>query len=273
MDARVDLHIHTYYSDGLSSPEEILKIVRDKDLIAFSICDHDNLGGYLSVRSLLDDGDPVLIPGVELSAGSENIDIHILGYYINPESDELKDALENFRDGRNRRGAEMLNKLKELGIDLSYDDVKKLAGKSAIGRPNVADALVKAGAVNSFGDAFARYIGYHGPAYVPKRNLTPKEAIDLIHRADGLAILAHPGLGGASKFMNEFVEFGLDGIEVYHPNHNSRVQRNYSDYAAKKSLLITGGSDYHGRDGRYADIGTVAVPEEIWKQLEKRAGN
>ncbi len=270
MSGTVDLHLHTNFSDGTKNPSEVLQIVREKNLTAFSVCDHDNIDGYFKIRSMLSPEDPELVPGVELSAGQGTEDIHILGYYFDPASELLKDSLEKFRERRNRRGLEMLNKLKALGIDLSYEKVLEIAGDSAIGRPNVADALHREGYVNSFDEAFRRYLGFHGPAYVPKKNLTPPEAIELIHDAGGIAILAHPGIGNAGKHIEEFIRYGLDGIEAYHPNHNRQLQINYLKYAEKHGLLATGGSDYHGREGRYGKIDCMKVPEELWKKLKER---
>ena len=245
-----DLHIHTNFSDGLNSPEEILEIVKEKQLKVFSISDHDNIGGYLYLDKILNEDDPELIPGVELSAGQGAEDIHILGYFFDPSSDELNSALRLFRDKRNQRGVDML--------------------LSAIGRPNVADAMVKVKAVNSFAEAFDKYIGYSCPAYVPKHNITPKEAIELIHRAEGLAILAHPGIAGAGSHIDEFLSYGIDGIEVYHPMHNSRLQKSYKDFAEKKDILITGGSDFHGRQGKHGQIGSMSIPDNTLTLMKER---
>ncbi|MCP4631406.1 MAG: hypothetical protein GY855_00660, partial [candidate division Zixibacteria bacterium] len=204
------------------------------------------------------------------SAGHGNEDIHILGYFYDPSSDELNSALKQFRDKRNQRGAEMLNKLKERGINIPLELVKEFAGRSAIGRPNVADALVKVGAVKYFGAAFDKYIGYGCSAYVSKFNITPKEAIELIHRAKGLAILAHPGIAGAGQHIEQFMNFGLDGIEVFHPMHNGQLQKTYKAYAEKKGLLYTGGSDFHGRQGKYGQIGSVSIPDNTLALMKER---
>jgi len=182
----------------------------------------------------------------------------------------LNTALEKFREKRNLRGVEMLNKLKDLGIDLSYDYVKELAGRSAIGRPNVAEALFRTKAVKSYQKAFDKYIGFNRPAYVPKANMTPKEAMGLIHRAHGLAVLAHPGIANVGRYIDEFLTYGLDGIEVYHPNHNRSLQKTYLELTIKKSILATGGSDYHGREGRYGEIGSQPVPSETVDALKNR---
>ena len=168
----IDLHIHSTHSDGLKSPAEVLDIVRRSKLSAFSFCDHDSYEAYLIVRNLLKKSDPELVPGVELSAGSEGEDIHILGYYFDPGSEILAEAVQRFRERRNRRGEIMLKRLKMLGIDITMDLVREIAGNSAIGRPHVADAMVRVRAVDRFEDAFTHYIGLRGPAYVPKENLT-----------------------------------------------------------------------------------------------------
>ncbi len=270
MPETVDLHLHTDFSDGVTSPEEVLNKVRELNLVAFSICDHDNIDGYFAIKKLLDEDDPELVPGVELSAGAGGEDIHILGYYFDPDSKNLKKALKMFRESRNRRGAEMLNKLKKLGVELSYEEVREIAGNSAIGRPNVADALFRNGYVGSFDEAFVRYIGFHGPAYVPKQNLTPQEAVELIHEAGGIAVLAHPGIAKAGTHIEELIRYGLDGIEAYHPNHSKRLRNSYLKYASRTGILATGGSDYHGREGRYGNIDCMKVPAELWLKLKER---
>jgi predicted metal-dependent phosphoesterase TrpH len=270
MPNHIDLHIHTLFSDGLASPSEILAIVKDKKLAAFSICDHDTLEGYLETRKLLKEGDPELVPGVELSAGKDLDDIHILGYYIDANCLILTDALEDFRRRRNLRGEKMLMRLKDMGIEISFDLVRQIAGCSAIGRPHVADAMVKVGAIRNYESAFISYIGHDGPAYVPKDNPFPKEAIDLIHEAGGLAFLAHAAIGNTASHINEFIDLGLDGIEIYHPKHNSGRRKGFSKLAREKSLLSSGGSDYHGREGRYSSIGSQPVPEEFLTAIKEK---
>lgn len=267
---RVDLHIHTFYSDGLNSPAEILDIVRSKKLRAYAVCDHDNLQGYREIKGLLKGDDPELISGVELSAGKGSEDIHLLGYFIDTENPALIGALADFREKRNRRGEIMLSKLKKMGVDIPLELVKEIAGNSAIGRPHVADALLRVGAVKSYEAAFGKYIGDKSPAYVPKENMSPAEAIALIHGASGLAVLAHPGIGDVSRFINDLVPVGLDGIEVYHPNHNSQHRAWYKKIAQEHNLLITGGSDFHGRDGKYGLIGSEPVDHNILESLKAR---
>lgn len=270
MSNRIDLHIHTSFSDGLASPREVLEIVRKKQLSAFAICDHDNIGGYFEACGLKTIDDPELIPGVELSAGKDNDDIHILGYYFDPSSDALNSALDECRVRRNHRAEMMLMRLKDLGIVIPFESVQEIAGKSAIGRPHIADALLKVGAIGSYESAFGKYIGNNCRAYVPKQNITPEEAIGLIHDAGGLAFLAHPGIGNAVSYLDEFVKMGLDGIEVYHPNHSNYLRLKFSALAESKNILIIGGSDYHGREGRFGMIGSQSVPDELLIAMKEK---
>jgi len=270
MAGRIDLHIHTTHSDGINSPEEVLEIVRKKRLAAFAICDHDSIGGYMELAGIIKKDDPELVPGVELSAGQGGEDIHILGYYFDSRSEVLREALERFRNNRNRRGTLMLKELKKLGIDIPMELVQKIAGSSAIGRPHIADAMFKTGAIKNYEIAFRKYIGIGGPAYVPKVNMNPKETIALIHEAGGLAFLAHPGVANAGRFIDEFSGYDLDGIEVYHPLHNNRQKKHYAEKAERKSLLMSGGSDCHGRHGHYGQIGSEPVPYEFLGLMKRK---
>lgn len=272
MTGRIDLHIHTNHSDGLSTPSEVLNIVKSKGLKGFAVCDHDNIEAYFELKKEMKGDDPELVPGVELSAGRGGEDIHILGYFYNPDSKILKEALKEFRENRNRRGDRMLKELKGLGIDLPVRLVYEFAGNSAIGRPHIADALVKIGAVRNYNEAFARLIGIGCPAYIPKENLTPREAIELIHESGGLAFLAHPGIADAGRYIPEFVQYGLDGIEIFHPRHGSAVRRNFVKIADNDGLLKSGGSDYHGRNGQHEMIGSQNVPFEYLIDIKRKLG-
>ena len=270
MTSRIDLHIHTYFSDGLDSPAEVLSVVRERRLRAFAICDHDNLQGYFEAKKLLVEGDAELITGVELSAGNGGEDIHLLGYLFEPQSVYLNEALADFRRKRNQRGEIMLSKLKNLGVEIPLAMVKEIAGNSAIGRPHVADALLKVGAVKSYEAAFGKFIGDKGPAYVPKENMTPAQAIKMIHDAGGVVILAHPGIGNVARHIPELTSLGLDGVEVYHPNHTGQHRTMFKSIAKENGLLVTGGSDFHGRDGKYGQIGSEPVEISILESLKER---
>ncbi len=270
MPAYIDLHLHSTFSDGTDSPESLLRLAKDLGLKAISITDHDNIGGYAVAESALNDADVELVTGVELSCGEAGEDIHMLGYLFNPGSQLLSETLVELRRRRNQRGAEMLNKLKKIGINVPEELVIEIAGESAIARPHVADALVRTGAVRNYNEAFDRLIGNNGPGYVPKENIKPPNAIKLIHDAGGLAFLAHPALSNTIRYLEEFVGYGLDGIEVYHSRHNEGLVRRFKRLAQKYNLLISGGSDYHGRDGRYGMIGSQKVPVRLLDEMKER---
>ncbi len=266
----IDLHLHTIYSDGTDTPEELVELARQNKLAAFAITDHDTVGGYVKAREYLRDGDPELVSGVELWAGKFGEDIHILGYFVDPDSKSLQESLADLQQKRNQRGTAMFNKLKAIGIAIPEGLIREIAGDSAIARPHVADALVRVGAVRNYDEAFRRFIGVGCGAYVAKENLKPKEAIALIHRAGGLAFLAHPAIGNTIKYVDEFIEYGLDGIEVYHSKHNKHTRKGFLSIAQTKSLLVSGGTDYHGRGGRYGMIGSQPVPFEYLQAMKKR---
>lgn len=266
----MDLHMHTNCSDGLFPPAEILEKVRGANLTAFAITDHDTIGGYRAIQVLRTENDPELICGVELSAGYKESDLHILAYGFDPDHMELAKALNRFQEGRNERGRKMVEKLTQLGVNISYQDVQKKAGPGVIGRPHVAEAIFDSGAINRYNEAFDKYIGVGRPAYVAKANFAPSEALALIHAAGGAAVLAHPAVGGAYQHITMLVELGLDGLEVFHPEHSSEDIRKLKKVAQDFGLAITGGSDYHGREGRNNKIGSQKVPFDCLTDLLKK---
>jgi predicted metal-dependent phosphoesterase TrpH len=271
MDNRVDLHIHTNFSDGLLSPGQLLEAVRQKQLAAFAVTDHDTIKGYEAIRELLADGDPKLVPGVELSVSYNRDDIHVLAYCFDPDHEVFNRALRDFQKNRNQRARRMVEKLNELGVQITFEQVEEGAVGTVIGRPHVAEAMARAKAVPSYESAFAKYIGDGKPAYVPKPNFSPSEAIDLIHKAGGVAILAHPMIENRIRHLEMFVDLGLDGIEVYHSFHNRGDVDRLKHLADRYRLLVSGGSDYHGREGRFGDIGSQKVPMECLDKIETRA--
>ncbi len=259
MNQFVDLHMHTNCSDGVFTPAEILEKVRSAKLSAFAITDHDTIDGFKAVQNLLNEGDPELICGVELSASYKDADLHILAYGFSPDYIHLTNALTRFQESRNQRGRKMVEKLNQLGVNISYHDVQKKAGPGVIGRPHVAEAMFDSGAVKRYNEAFEKYIGKGGPAYVAKANFAPNEAIELIHSAGGAAVLAHPAVGDAHQHIEMLVGMGLDGLEVFHPEHSNDDVKKFKKVAQEFALSITGGSDFHGREGRSDKIGSQKV--------------
>ena len=270
MNQHVDLHMHTIRSDGMLSPAELLESVRSADIAAFSVTDHDTLQGYLDIREMLNETDPQLIPGVELSTNYKEQDLHILAYAFDPDYFAFKNALVEFQQARRRRGEEMVKKLNGLGVNISYDDVKECAVDAVVGRPHVAEAIFKSGATARYEEAFQTYIGTNGPAYVPKENFEPAAAFELVHQAGGIAVLAHPGVNDAYLVIDELVEMGLDGIEVLHPEHSQSLIDKLKQKAKDLGLCTTGGSDYHGRSGRDQRIGSQKVPYAFFAELLSR---
>ncbi len=264
----VDLHLHTCYSDGTSQPEELLELVRNSRIQAFAVTDHDTLQGFRAVRKLLREDDPELIPGVELSVTVDEADMHLLAYLFEPDDVTFRQALDDFQNHRNQRGKVMVERLNSLGIDISFDDVVRQSHGTVVGRPHVARAIFENGATNSYEEAFAKYIGNDGPAYVPKVNFTPQKAMELIHQAGGLAVLAHPGVGEKDRHLDMLIELGLDGIEAYHPSHQQSQVDRYRHMAEQHRLIVTGGSDFHGLNGRYDAVGSQKVPYECVEKLK-----
>lgn len=271
MKQRIDLHLHTTCSDGLRTPLEILEAVRKRKLAAFAITDHDTINGFLSARKQVQEGDPELIAGLELSCSTDTGDIHLLAYLFDPDNARLLEALDDFREKRNQRGRKMVQRLNDMGITITYEDVLQAAGTAAVGRPHVAEAMNRCKVVASYDDAFRRYIGDRQPAFVPKYIYTPADAIDLIHAAGGVAVLAHPMVGGALDRIEELAGLGIDGIEALHPDHKQHEAANLKEVAARFRLIWTGGSDFHGRGGRCGSVGSEAVPIDCLQELRLRS--
>ena len=262
----VDLHVHTNCSDGLLWPEAVIDFCLKNGVKVLSITDHDTVDAHLQLREYVQGKEITLVPGVELSTSWKSTDFHILGYFIDIEDPHFLEKIDFFRQERMKRGEAIVKKLNSLGVDISMETVKKIAGSSVMGRPHVADALVKEEYVLTLDEAFARYLGYHAPAYVPKQYLTPREAIKLIHKSGGVAVWAHPGPTGKDNLLSDFVDMGLDGIEVYHPLHDLRANRHYTNLAKRYNILYTGGSDCHARRERIL-IGSQKVPYKCYKML------
>jgi predicted metal-dependent phosphoesterase TrpH len=267
----IDLHLHTTHSDGILTPAQLLDEVRTRNLAAFAVTDHDTIDGYLETRTLLQPGDPELVSGVELSVGVGQSELHLLAYLVDPENEALAASLTAFQKERNRRGRRMVEKLNELGIPLEFDQVLARASGAVVGRPHVAEAMVKQGLVSCFEAAFRDYIGNQGPAYVPKSRLQPREAIELVHQAGGVAVLAHPFINEANLYIDELIELNLDGLEVNHYSHSKQQVRELKRLAKRHGLARSGGSDFHGRSEHEGEIGVDQVPVEYLDDLKRRA--
>ncbi len=266
----VDLHIHTTASDGTLTPQVVVEKAIELGFAAIGIADHDTANGLDPALRAVKGRGLEIVPAVELSASEDDTDIHVLGYLIDYHNPKFVSVAERLCRVRYERGVKMVEKLNELGIGIKMEMVKDIAGEAAIGRPHVADALLRGEYVKSYDEAFARYLGYHAPAYVPKYKLTPKEAIDLIHSVNGLAVFAHPGLVHKDDLIPKFVELGLDGLEAFHPQQGYYVTNHYIDLAKHYGLLYTGGSDCHGTRRGKILMGTVKMPYSCLEALRKK---
>lgn len=246
----VDLHLHTTCSDGQDTPEELVEAAVAGGYRVISITDHDTVEGVIrgigaAVGTVLE-----VIPGIELSALDGDSDIHILGYFIDCHDPEFIRQIAFFKEKRRERAEEIVLTLNRLGLDIQIDTVLRIAHGAPVGRPHIAEALVSEELVTTYDEAFARYIGTHAPAYVPKYRVSPAEAIGLIRKNGGIPVIAHPGVLNRDEIIGELIGYGLMGIEAVHPLHVPEKQAFYEKLARKHGLVVTGGSDWHGKERR-----------------------
>jgi predicted metal-dependent phosphoesterase TrpH len=264
--------MHSNYSDGVHPPAALVDMAREKGLVAIALADHDSLGGFAELTAAAANAGVEVLSAVELSCEHVERDLHVLGYGVDPEDDGLQGMLRKFRETRERRGVEIVEKLSRLGVRLDMGKVLARSGKRALGRPHIAEALVEGGHVKDFREAFARYLGEDAPAYVPKYKMSPADAVAHIHGARGLAFVAHPGyyLENLDAFHALLGE-GFDGIEVLHPHHGVSAVERLRGIAAERRLLVSGGSDFHGFAGR-DNMGEPPVPYELLARIKERLG-
>lgn len=267
---KVDLHIHTTASDGRLSPEEVVRVAAEQGLSAIAITDHDTLAGIepalQAAKSL-----PSLrvIPGLEINTDIPDSEIHILGYFIDYQDKELKRALENLRNSREARALKMVTKLGELGIDIAWNRVLELAEGASVGRPHIAQAMLERGYISSFKEAFTKYIGRLGPAYVERAKLSPQEAVKLVTNAKGLPVLAHPAdIDNVEELVVDLKGVGLVGLEAYYDGYDRKLIDSLVHLAVKHRLIVSGGSDFHGfGSDNETPIGGVDVPIDCVERI------
>lgn len=270
---RVDLHIHTTASDGVLSPAQVVRVAIDKGLEAIAITDHDTTDGVDQAVAAASGERLEVIPGIELSAEEGSREVHILGYYIDYRDQTLQERLAVLRRARRERAWKMVKKLETTGTPVSWERVLEIAGEtSAFGRPHIAKALLERGYVGSLKEAFDRYIGLRGPAYVSRHKLTPAEAVKIITDAEGLPVLAHPR--GQEDVIPKLAALGLVGLEAYYPSYSREERDLLAKLAEEHNLIATGGSDFHGYNGGdpARSLGEVPVPLESLKRLRTLAG-
>lgn len=270
---RVDLHIHSTASDGVLKPSEVVHLALKRGLSVIALTDHDTLSGIAEAQTAAAATGLEVIPGVEISSEGGWGDLHFLGLYVDPENSFLSERLQAMREARLQRARQMVKKLARLGMSLDWGEVRTLARGQSVGRPHIARALLKRGYVSSTKEAFDRYINRDGPAYVPRLRLMPAEVIEAIHQAGGVAVLAHPAYSGALDLIETFVSCGLQGLEVYYPEHSPQDRQALLDLCRRYGLLATGGSDFHApRCEEGAPLGSVYVPMECVRRLREAAG-
>jgi predicted metal-dependent phosphoesterase TrpH len=264
--AFVDLHAHSTASDGSRSPADVVREAKRIGLAAIALTDHDTVAGIAEATAAAEDLGLRVVPGVELSAVEGDVETHILGLHLS-DTRELEAQLVALRDMRRTRAERMVARLNELGVRIEFASVLEQAAGGAIGRPHVARAMIAEGWAVDFRDAFERYLGNGRPAYVTKERLAVSEATALIHRAGGLAILAHPSHSGTRERIAAFVEQGMDGVEVRHPSHSAEDTARLAALVEHFSLVPSGGSDWHGSADGPRTLGMMRVPADwLWRQ-------
>lgn len=265
----IDLHTHTTASDGAFSPEEVVRLSAGHGVRLLAITDHDSTE---SVRRAIEAGKQhgiTVIPGIELNTDVPGGEVHVLGYFLNLDYPGFQDKLLALRDSRFGRAQMMVEKLNGLGLPVSFERVREIAGDAALGRPHVAQAMVEAGHVGSMAEAFEKYLGRNGPAYAEHARLTPAEAVRLIKQVGGLAVLAHPSfVENVEETVKELAGIGLTGIEVYYRGYTPEQIAGYLRLAEDHGLFATGGTDFHGTGNWPEDgPGTTEVPWSVAEGL------
>lgn len=264
----IDLHTHTTFSDGTYTPEEIIKLCYKRNLKAIAITDHDTTEGIKYARDIAKELNIELIEGIEFSADYKGIEIHVLGYFLDIENKELLNLLEDLKISRDDRNKELIKKLNDIGLDISFDYVKSLSNGGLITKAHFAKAIVKKGYAKTNNEAFSLYLGRGKPAYVPRVLISYKEAIDYILNAGGIPVLAHPMIYKLSDkdieiAIKDLKEAGLKGIECYYPS-NTLSQTNLLVSLSKKyDLKVTGGSDFHGENRPNVILGNIFLEKTI----------
>jgi len=268
--SKIDLHIHSTASDGRFSPAEIVRQSAERGLTIIALCDHDTVDGIVPALEAAKAFPQLkVIPSVEISTDVPSGEGHLLGYFIDYTNHELQTTLEGLRNSRRERAQGMVAKLKNLDVHIDWQRVQEIAGSGAIGRPHIAQAMLEKGYITSLREAFIKYISRGGPAYVERDKITLIEAIQLVLRANGLPVLAHPlTIDNPETMVIELKAAGLVGIEAYYDSYTDSEINRLVRLANKYNLITTGGSDYHGLDASNETmIGAVEVPLESVEQL------
>ncbi|WP_063565594.1 PHP domain-containing protein [Paenibacillus sp. O199] len=278
---RCDLHTHSQASDGMQPPAENVKLAKQRGLSAVALTDHDTVAGVAEAQRAGREYGIDVVAGVEISTRASGKDIHVLGYYVNTEEEKFLERLRGLREAREERNHLIIAKLQELGLEISWQEVidglgRPLEPDESIGRPHMADVLVRKGYAADMRDAFNRYLAEGQPGYVSVPRVAPEDACQWIKDAGGAAVIAHPGLYRDDELVRRIlVDAHPDGIEVVHSDHGPEEERRYAELAREFGLIQTGGSDYHGvRQGVvfHGDLGSKTVTIDVLDKLRAAAG-
>ncbi len=276
----VDLHTHSTASDGVLSPANLVVRAATLAVTTLAVTDHDTTGGIAEAQEAGKRLGVEVVPGVEINTDVPGAEIHVLGYLFDPAHAELNEQLARIREGRIGRARKMAEVLTQMGAPVRFERILEIAGEGSVGRPHVAQALLEAGHVSGFGEAFEKYIGRNSPAYVERMKFTPTEACALIRRAGGLPVLAHPVFFdryGKIKsaldmevLLPEMIGAGLAGLETYYPGYDAVTIEYLLGLARRYGLIVTGGTDFHGIRPNEPDLGGIYVPHKVVRRLRER---
>ncbi len=270
---KADLHTHTTASDGAYTPEKLIRHANDKGLETISITDHDTIKGYLEAKPIAKELGIELLPGVEITASWMGMETHILAYCFDETDQDVLKLLLGQKRARKKRMVSIVDHLQKQGVDIDIEEVKAEAGRGNIGRPHAAEVLVNKRIVASFGEAFIRYLSSEKLKDIQTEYSSLENVIKVIQNAGGVLSIAHPGPMYSSRQITKMISMGIDGIECIHPSHNFAVQRNFSKTASSNNLLITGGSDFHGKGKTDYDpyFGIVTLGDQHVSSLKRMA--
>ena len=265
-----DLHLHTIFSDGTETPERVVELASQAGLSTIAITDHDDVESMPRAMAAAAARGLEMLPGIEMSSCSRGIEVHLLGFLFDPEHPVLTQHLTEQKARRVERVHEMVRRLQGVGVKIEAEEVFRVAGEGTVGRPHVARVLRTHGYVSTLAEAFARYIGNDNPGFVPGSTLLPAQVMGVIRAAGGIPVLAHPIYVKDDALIDELVQEGLLGLEVYHSCHPPETVRHYAQIADRLKLLKTGGSDYHGADVKEGlPVGSVKIPYALVEALKQ----
>ncbi len=273
---KIDLHIHSTFSDGVLPPEELVKIAIDLELNAISITDHDNILGYKKAFEYINENNLPLevVPGVEINTLYKGEEVHILGYYMDLEDKNFKEMLKKQQNARINQTKEIIKLIKQYEkVSISFDDVKKLTVENgSLGRPHLARAIISSGLTGNLSETYSKYISDKSPTYTQRKTVSPHEAVETIYDAGGIAVVAHPcDISNPEKIIPDLMNYGLRGVEAYHRKHSPAMVEYFSSLAERLGLIVTGGSDFHSPSLINGQIlmGKNFIPEKIYDELIK----